>query len=84
MSRVYTAEQIADLIDLICSDPESGHSEETKEALRGVAGYLLKHSQKSYDDLRQEVKEQQMISSRKKYPPFHEGLIDEDLKSQVV
>ncbi len=83
MSRAYTAEQIADLIDMICRDKESDYSDETKDVLKGVADYLLIHSQKSYEELRDEIKGQRMVSYRRKYPPFREELIDDRLKSQV-
>ena len=62
---------------------KGAYSDETKDVLNGLADYLIEHSQKSYEQLRQEIKGQRIVSYRKKYPPFREELIDDRLKSQM-
>ena len=76
MKRTYTAEQIADFIDMTCEGNKDIYSEEIKDALRGVASFFLIHAQKSYEELRRDSFKEVLPAERRKFPPFQESHVE--------
>lgn len=72
MQRAYTAEQIADLASLM--DKSDQYTEEQKSGMRALSGFLLTHSQCTYEELREAMKEIRFPENRKLYPPFREDM----------
>lgn len=76
MRRTYTAEQIADVIQMLCEEKKCPYSEDTKDALRGVASFFLNHAQKSYEELRRDCFTEVLPTDRRKFPPFQESGVE--------